>query len=97
MILCDLAGSERMTELINPKEKRFIEMKHINLSLTALGRPDLTVRKSDLHDVFQSEHAAAFPRLGIDSYTEENILAERKSDNTCEHKSLFGVYGRIDE
>lgn len=34
-----------MTELINPKDKRFAEMKHINLSLTALGRVGLTPGK----------------------------------------------------
>lgn len=51
MILCDLAGSERMTELINPKEKRFVEMKYINLSLTALGKTDFDYRQSYLHNV----------------------------------------------
>ena len=38
LVLCDLAGSERMHDLINPKDKRFTEMKYINLSLTALGK-----------------------------------------------------------
>lgn len=50
-----------MTELINPKDKRFAEMKYINLSLTALGSNDLTVRKGDLYDVLKPKDASTLP------------------------------------